>query len=191
MNFPTCIQTSEIKNNSDEFNQNSNFIQKNNTSIYESPKKTKINSFNYYNEAYNSNDKNSFNTIPKPDFSPFNSNQLSVKPYGSYKKQKIIYPESPAKIPGLKYFTPSNTKLISKQLFSTNQTSENNNKNLFFIRKLNFDETDNIKKNLFHNDENNQNNNNPFLNFKYSNFQLTPFENKKSNNYELLSLINN
>ncbi len=124
MNFPTSIQTQETNNFSSIFNQNS---PKNNQNIFESPKKTKNINFNYYNNS-NEDNKN-YNTIPKPDFSPFNSNKLSVKPYGSYKKQKIIYPESPAKIPGLKYFTPINTKLISKQLFSTNQTSENNNVN--------------------------------------------------------------
>ena len=192
MNFPTCIQTQEAKNNSSILAENS---PKNKQNLYESPKKTKNISFNYYN---NDDNKNSFNTIPKPDFSPFNSNKLSVKPYGSYKKQKIIYPESPAKIPGSKYFTPSNTKLISKQLFSTNQTSENNNfnynnnfnniinKKQFFIRKLNFDESENMKKNLFNNDDEDNYNLNLNLNYNKINFDI-----KKTNDYEIISIINN
>ena len=191
MNFPTSIQTQETNNFSSIFNQNS---PKNNQNIFESPKKTKNINFNYYNNS-NEDNKN-YNTIPKPDFSPFNSNKLSVKPYGSYKKQKIIYPESPAKIPGLKYFTPINTKLISKQLFSTNQTSENNNfnnnnvnniiinKNHMFIRKLNFDENENFKKNLFNEDDDENYNLN--LNLNLNNFEI-----KKTNDYEIISIINN
>ncbi len=73
--------------------------------------------------------------IPKPDFSPFEEKEtnISSKPYSSYKKNKIIFPETPIKSPCQKYFTPI-TKAVSKNLFGNNNDNTNN-----VFRKLNFD----------------------------------------------------
>ena len=89
-----------------------------------------------------SNNKKEINTVPKPDFSPLTQKDLtfSLKSHGSYKKPKIIFPESPMKSPIQKYFTP--IKIEGKNLFGSSSIKD---KNIF--RKLNFDDIDNEEKN--------------------------------------------
>ena len=89
-----------------------------------------------------SNNKKEINPVPKPDFSPLTQKDLtfSLKSHGSYKKPKIIFPESPMKSPIQKYFTP--IKIEGKNLFGTSSTKD---KNIF--RKLNFDNIENEEKN--------------------------------------------
>ena len=88
-----------------------------------------------------SNNNKEINPVPKPDFSPLTQKDLtfSLKSHGSYKKPKIIFPESPMKSPIQKYFTP--IKIEGKNLFG----SSNKDKNIF--RKLNFDNIENEEKN--------------------------------------------
>ena len=93
-----------------------------------------------------SNIKKEISPVPKPDFSPLTQKDLtfSLKSHGSYKKPKIIFPESPMKSPIQKYFTP--IKIEGKNLFGTTPIKD---KNIF--RKLNFDDIDNENKNIKHN----------------------------------------
>ena len=69
---------------------------------------------------------NSHSTLPKPDFSPIikNEENIAIKLCNSYKKEKIIFPETPIKNPNQKYFTPI-AKIVSKKLFA--ETNDNNN----------------------------------------------------------------
>ena len=55
-----------------------------------------------------------FSPIPKPDFSSIEKkeNTFAYKNKGSYKKQKLNFPDSPIKTPNLKFSTPD--KFISK-----------------------------------------------------------------------------
>ena len=92
---------------------------------------------------------NSHSTLPKPDFSPIikNEENIAIKFCNSYKKEKIIFPETPIKNPNQKYFTPI-AKIVSKKLFA--ETNENNN-NIYLttstvFRKLNFDINENNKE---------------------------------------------
>ena len=130
MSFTNTNQSSNSKNQFeiDSFSPNKN--------LESTPKKNKeTNKMNLFSSTKESK-------LPKPDFSPFiiNENKPSFKVYGSYKKPKIIFPESPEKTPNQKFFTPStNNKIIGKNLFGGISDFSNSliNKNIF--RKLNFD----------------------------------------------------
>ena len=167
----------QFSNSKIESDQNSLLTYSN---IQSTPKKQNtINNTNIYSSTKESK-------IPKPDFSPFenNKNKLSFKEYGSYKKPKILFPESPSKTPNQKFFTPiTNNKIIGKNLFGGISDFSNNllnKKNIF--RKLNFDsnEDENEKS------DSSQSNNEEDL------FNLFPkikkFENK-SENYSIINLI--
>ena len=167
----------QFSNSKNELDQNSLLTYSN---IQSTPKKqNQISNINLYSSTKESK-------IPKPDFSPFlnNENKLSFKEYGSYKKPKIIFPESPSKTPNQKFFTPiTNNKIIGKNLFGGISDFSNNllnKKNIF--RKLNFDsnEDENEKS------ESSQSNNEEDL------FNLFPKIKKlenKSENYSIINLV--
>ena len=79
------------------------------------------------------NEKKQISPLPKPDLSPITQKdmQFSLKCHGSYKKPKVVFPESPMKSPIQKYFTP--VKIEGKNLFGTAPKKD------VAFRKLNFD----------------------------------------------------
>ena len=81
--------------------------------------------------------------LVKPDFSPIfeKQNQFGYKKFGSYKKPKYKEPESPMKSPNFK----TTVKMKGVNLFGT--TSEINNGEINFFKKLNFDDYNDDKNN--------------------------------------------
>ena len=82
--------------------------------------------------------------LVKPDFSPIfeKQNQFGYKKFGSYKKPKYKEPESPMKSPNFK----TTVKMKGVNLFGT--TSEINNGEINFFKKLNFDDYNDDKNNF-------------------------------------------
>jgi hypothetical protein len=82
------------------------------------------------------------NHLEKPDFSPIinKQNQMCFKKFGSYKKQKLLEPESPMKSPNFK----TSAKMKGRNLFGDNNDFHNGN----IFKKLNFDDSNN-DKNIF------------------------------------------
>lgn len=78
-------------------------------------------------------EKKQISPLPKPDLSPITQKDMkfSLKCHGSYKKPKVVFPESPMKSPIQKYFTP--VKIEGKNLFGTAPKKD------IAFRKLNFD----------------------------------------------------
>lgn len=95
--------------------------------------RTHPNEFNSHNNILlYSNQKEPHSNLPKPDLSPLIQKEYTfeLKTHGSYKKPKVLFPESPMKSPNQKYFTPG--KITGKNLFGSLDSQ-----NVF--RKLNFD----------------------------------------------------
>ena len=82
--------------------------------------------------------------LVKPDFSPIfeKQNQFGYKKFGSYKKPKYKEPESPMKSPNFK----TTVKMKGVNLFGP--TSDINNEDIKFFKKLNFDNCNDDKNNF-------------------------------------------
>ena len=106
--------------------------------------------------------------LVKPDFSPIfeKQNQFGYKKFGSYKKPKYKEPESPMKSPNFK----TTVKMKGVNLFGT--TSEINNEELKFFKKLNFDDCNDDK--------------NKFLGKKYAGNNLNNEFKEENNKFNML-----
>ena len=127
------------------------------------------------------------NNLVKPDFSPIliKQNQIGYKKYGSYKKPKIMEPESPMKSPNFK----TSAKMQGKNLFGSNQDEDL--KNCKFSKRLNFDECGDDKNSFL-----GRKNNNNFKDMsKKNNNKLTMFlekcEEEDEENINLNNTANN